>query len=265
MSRIVPCMNRAGPSMARAKSWRLVEPSVRPIVRPWCLAATMIDAAAASRPTTARRHLDDVATLTRGERLDEDADQGRAEDDEQRQDREVVDVRLLERCGKRGQRQRSDGGHFELPSATVPAGLRCRNGLLDVRQGLVDGRVDDVQRDVRQEAEHDERGDQRCGDELLARRQVTHGGEAATAALVEPVVLALAHEALGLRAGHDPLVHEQDVERGEDDAGRRDDRGHRLRREAADEHEELRDEARQAREGRGPTGPRRGRCRREPA
>ena len=40
MSRIAPCMNRAGPSMARAKSWRLVEPSVRPIVRPRCLAAT---------------------------------------------------------------------------------------------------------------------------------------------------------------------------------------------------------------------------------
>ena len=47
------CMKRAGPSMARAKSWRLVEPSVRPIVRPWCLAARMIAAAAASRPTTA--------------------------------------------------------------------------------------------------------------------------------------------------------------------------------------------------------------------
>ena len=91
--------------------------------------------------------------------------------------REVVDVRLLERCGKCGQRQRSDGGHFELPSATGAGRVEVRNGVLDVRQGLVDGRVDHVQREVRQEAEHEEGGDQRGGDELLAQRQVPAPGD----------------------------------------------------------------------------------------
>ena len=46
----------------------------------------------------------------------------------------------------------------------------------------------------------------------------------------------------------DALVHQQDVERGQHDAERRDDRGRRVARERADQHQELADEAGQARQ-----------------
>jgi len=53
ISTMAPCRKRAGPSMASAKSERLVAPSDTPIVSPRLLLAQMIDTAEASSPTTA--------------------------------------------------------------------------------------------------------------------------------------------------------------------------------------------------------------------
>ncbi len=78
-------------------------------------------------------------------------------------------------------------------------------------------------------AEHQQQRDQRCDDDEFARHQVT-----------QPLV------AVRDRAGHHPLVHPQDVDRGQHQRGRREHREHRVARECADQDQEFADERRQA-------------------
>lgn len=115
----------------------------------------------------------------RRERLDEHADDRAREDDEHRGDRDVVDRRRRvdgRNCG--------GGDHLALPfTAPTARGV----GDPDVPQRLADGRIDDVERDLGVEAEHEEEDDERRDDPALTAGEV--GDRAATAAVLAPRAL----------------------------------------------------------------------------
>ena len=164
------------------------------------------------QPDQAEHHLHGVAPLARHERLDQHAGDGGAEHDQHRRQQAVLDA-----------------GRWQVHRRRAFRQFGCGIGLVDGGQRVADGRIDHVQSQFRIHAEHQQQRDQRCHHRELAGDQVT-----------QPVV------AFGDRAAHHPLVHPQDVDRGEHQRARRDHREHRVTRECADQHQEFADERRQA-------------------
>ena len=114
-------------------------------------------------------------------------------------------ARVVERRRRRtarAARVTASGAHFALPfRVDRDDGRRVDDP--HVAEGGRHRRVDHVEGGLRVEAEDEEQGDERGHDPLLSAAQVTG-----------------ARGALGDRSGRHPLVHQQDVERGEDDARR---------------------------------------------
>ena len=142
-------------------------------------ATRQVPTSAADQAGEGEHDLGQVAALAGQERLDEHAEAGDAEDDEQRPQLGVLDVRLDEApVGRRPDEHARHGEVHCWPScaeSSPAAGTTGASSLTpDVLQQGVDGGVADVEQRHREEAEEHEREHER-GDEPISRRSRSAG------------------------------------------------------------------------------------------